>query len=232
VSRTLGDSRFCFQNKNQIPVRTGSDPDHNPTYFMHQALPPWWDRETDEVSGQILRPDVRESAHEVWAALCSRAQRVLGDTSDAAGLIESAVKAISRYLDKHNIELFSVDLGGLLSLAFHRSVTRLARKRRRLIPMGGSYELASLLQTPDWSEASSRRLLLEQLANELSPMNRAVLRLRICGYSWKEIALIFTTTPVVARRAFWRAVRGAQFRLAQPQEIAQVSSRKGKGPNG
>jgi DNA-directed RNA polymerase specialized sigma24 family protein len=199
---------------------------------MHQALPPWWDRETDEVSGEVLRPDVRESAHEVWGTLCFHAQRALGDTSDAPELIESAVKAISRYLDKHNAELFSADLKGLLSLAFHRSVMRLARKRRRLVTMGGSYELASLLQTPEWSEAASRRLLLEQLANELSPMNRAVLRLRICGYGWKEIGLIFQTTPVVARKTFWRAVRGAQFRLAQPREITPVSSRKGKGPSG
>lgn len=199
---------------------------------MHQTLPPWWDRESDEVSGQLLRPDVRESAHQVWQALCSHALHTLGDTSDAPALMESAVKAISRYLDKRNIKLFTSDLRGLLSLAFYRSATRLARKRRRLVPIGGSYELASLLHTPDWSEAASRRLQLEQLTHELTATNRAILRLRICGYSWNEIAVMFQTTPVVARKTFWRGVRRAQLRLAQRPETTQTAPKRGKGSNG
>src|SRR5712664_1074361 len=67
---------------------------------MSEAVPPWWDRDVDIESGQLLRADVRASAHRVWRSVCAHARRVLGDTTDAPELLEAAVKAVSRYLDK------------------------------------------------------------------------------------------------------------------------------------
>src|SRR3989442_259405 len=84
-------------------------------YSMHQpeAVPRWWDRDVDE-SGHLLRADVRESAHRVWKSVCAQARCLLGDAADAPELLESAVKAVSRYLDKNDAPLHASDPGGLL----------------------------------------------------------------------------------------------------------------------
>jgi DNA-directed RNA polymerase specialized sigma24 family protein len=191
-------------------------------FMPSQALPPWWDREIDEESGQTLRADVRESAHRVWKGVCSRARYLLGDDADAPELLESTVKAVSRYLNKQGVPPFAAELDGLLSLAFHRSLLRLARQRRRLEPVGGIHEIAQLLRAPDWSEEVDRRLLLEQLAHNLGARSRTILRLRISGHSWKEIGRILEMTPVLARKTFWREIRKAHLRLVQAHETRKT----------
>jgi hypothetical protein len=181
---------------------------------MHQA-PPWWDRETDELSGQILRLDVRESARRIWGTACSRAWQFLGDTTDAPELWELSVKAISRYLDKQGVLPFSREIDGLLFLAFDRSVRRLARKRKRIQLLGGANDITELFIAPDWLEETDRRLFLEQLAGSLDAQSRTVLRLRIAGYNWKEIGRILKTAPALARKSFWRGIRKAQLQSTQ-----------------
>src|SRR5713226_9107727 len=96
---------------------------------MSEAVPPWWDRDVDDESGQILRADVRESAHRVWRSVCAQARRILGDAADAPELLESAIRKISVYLDKNNVPLHAADPGGLLVLATYRALKRLARRR-------------------------------------------------------------------------------------------------------
>jgi hypothetical protein len=181
-----------------------------------EAEPRWWDAETDPQSGQTLRADVRESAHRVWKSACSEARRLLRDDADAPQLLESAVRTVSRYLDKRAVQLFSSDLDGLVFLAFHRSVTRLARQRRRIESVGGANEIAKLLRAPDWSEGVDSRLMLEQLARSLTALNRTILRLRISGHGWKEIGRIVEMTPAAARQAFWRELRKAYLSMMQP----------------
>src|SRR4029077_20846802 len=117
-----------------------------------EILLPWWDREIDEDSGRPFRADVREAAHRGWKLVCLRAQEILGDPSDAAEVLESSVKIISRYLDKNNVPLHSADPGGLLVLACYRTLRRLARRRRRIEFVGTSSELADILRVPDWRD--------------------------------------------------------------------------------
>jgi DNA-directed RNA polymerase specialized sigma24 family protein len=180
---------------------------------VSEHLPPWWDREVDERSGVAIRSDVRESAHKVWKSVCMRARRVLGDASDAPELLESAVRSVSRYLNKNSVSLNTADPGGLLVLAFYRSLQRLARQRRRFESIGAGSELAEILRAPDWSDEVDRRLFLEQLARELSDTDRAILRFRLSGYSWREIARMLQTSPDAVRRNFWREIRRAHLRL-------------------
>ncbi len=180
---------------------------------LPETLPPWWDREIDNESGQVLRADVRESAHRVWGSVCSHTQRVLGDAVDAPELLESTVKSISRYLDRHNVPPFSTQLDGLLYVAYRRSLARLARQRKRLEPVGGIHEMAELLSAPDWSGEVEKRLLLEEIACELGNTFRAILRIRISGYGWKEIGRIVGLTPATVRKSFWRELRKAYLRL-------------------
>lgn len=175
--------------------------------------PLWWDREIDNQTGAALRSDVREAAHRVWRWVRLRTQEVFGDPSDAAEILESSVRAISRYLDKNNVVPNSADPAGLLIVAAYRSLKRLAKKRRRLELLGSVSDLAEVLHIPDWRDDIERTIFLEELAGEFDPKTRGMLRLRMAGYDWKEVGRMLHMTPVAARARFWREVRKAHFRL-------------------
>jgi hypothetical protein len=174
---------------------------------------PWWDREIDEDTGRPYRPDVRQSAHRVWKVVSGKAQEILGDSSEAAEVLESSIKSISRYLDKNLVPLHSTDPDGLLTVACYRALRRLARRRRRLEFIGDSSELADILRIPDWRDEVDKRLFLQELARELDMKNRGILRLRIAGYDWKEIARILDKSASAVRQGFWRDVQKAHWRL-------------------
>ena len=178
-----------------------------------ERLPLWWDREIDEQTGERLRADVRDAAHRAWKWACLKSRELLGDAGDAAAVLEAAVRTISRYLDQHNVALNTADPTGLLVLACHRSLRRLARKRRRIELVGSGSELAEILRAPDWRSETERRLFLEELARELDPKTRGVLRLRMAGYDWNEIGRTIHTSASATRTAFWRNVRKAHLRL-------------------
>ncbi len=182
---------------------------------------PWWYREIDEETGRPFRTDVREAAHRMWIWVCFRAQEILGDPSDAAEVLESSVKTISRYLDKNNVPFHSADPGGLLAVACYRALRRLARRRSRIELVGGSSELADILRVPDWRNGIDRRLFLEELARKLDDKNRGILRLRIAGYDWKEIARIFGLRAAAVRQGFWRDVRKVHLRLLRTGNAAR-----------
>jgi DNA-directed RNA polymerase specialized sigma24 family protein len=172
----------------------------------------WWDRGVDE-QGRALRSDVREAAYRIWRVACAKAQQALGDTSDAPELLETAIKSVSQYLDRKDVPLYSSDPDGLLVLAFCRCLRRLARRRRRIEPVGNGAELEEMLPLPSWLDEVDRRLFLEQLSHELSKKNRGLLRLRLDGYEWSEIAQMVGMTVTAVRAGFWRDVRKTQLRL-------------------
>ena len=174
---------------------------------------PWWDRDSDEETGKPFRPDVREAAHKVWKCVSCKTQEILGDPSDAAEVLECSIKIISRYLDKNKVPLHSADQGGLLVISCYRALRRLARRRRRIEFVGTSSELADILRVPDWRDEIDRRLFLEQLARELDNKSRSILRLRIAGYDWKQIAGMCGVSAPALRQGFWREVRKAHLRL-------------------
>jgi|SRR5579859_5690419 len=178
-----------------------------------ERLPLWWDRETDHLTGVRLRPDVREAAHRVWKCVCLKSRELLDDAGYAAEVLEGAVRAISRYLDRREIAHNATDPAGLLVLACYRSLRRLARRTRRIELVGATSELAEVLRAPDWLAEVDRRLFVEELARELDPRTRGILRLRITGYDWNEIGRIIHMSPSAARTAFWREVRRGHLRL-------------------
>ena len=183
-----------------------------------ERLPLWWDRETDEQTGGPLRPDVREAAHRVWKWLCFKSRELLGDSADAAEILEASVKAISRYLNKRSIGLHAADPAGLLHLACYRSLRRLARKRRRIETAGQTSELAEILRAPDWRREIDRSLFLQELARELNSQTRGVLRLRMAGYNWTEIGRMLHMNAGNLRTSFWRDIRRAHLRLLQAEK--------------
>jgi hypothetical protein len=178
-------------------------------------LPLWWDRDVDAKTGNPLRTDVREAAHRVWKWVLRKSDEILGDGSEAAEVLENAVRAVSRYLNNKNIELNSSDPAGLLVLASSRLLWRAANKKRRIELVGSNNELAELLRAPDWRNETDGHLFLEELARELSPRTRGILRLRMAGYDWNWIARIAHMSSTNLRASFWRDVRRAHLRLLQ-----------------
>lgn len=175
-------------------------------------IPLWWDRELDERTGRELRPDVRQAGHKVWHWVCAKAQELLGDPNDAAEVLETSVKTVSRYLDARGVAHNSANHAGLVAVVSYRSLLRLATKRRLKLIAPVS-DLAKVLRGPDWRDEVERRLLIEELARELDPATRGLLRLRINGFDWKEIGRMVGLTPGAIRRKFWRDVRRAHLRL-------------------
>jgi hypothetical protein len=191
-----------------------------------EAVSPWWDRADDE-SGRILRIDVRESAHRVWSVVRAHAKQILGDSGDAPELLETSVRKISLYLDKNNIPLHTTDPSGLLILATYRALRRLARRRGIYHSMETS-ALSEVLRAPDWREGVDRRLFLEQLGRELDEKTRAVLRLRLSGAGWKEIARAHQMNASAMRQTFWRNIRGAYLRLLRMPASVEHSLKRSK----
>jgi len=187
--------------------------------------PPWWDREVDE-SGSVIRTDVREAARRIWGTVCVYVQNALGDFTEAHELLENAVASISRYLDRNKVPLH--DPSGLLVVAVHRLTHRRARHLHRMQALGSTSELAEILKAPDWSEAKGRELFLEQLVCGLNDRNRGILRLRIAGYEWKEIAGILKKAPKALRQAFWKDVRRVHLQLLGPIEGDASTTQKRK----
>ena len=180
-----------------------------------KRFPIWWDRDTDDQTGGPLRRDVRDAAHGVWKWICHKSDEVLGDVSEAGEVLEGAVRAVSRYLDKRNVPLHSSDPSGLLILASYRSLRRIAKQRRRIELVGSTSDLAEMLRSPDWRYEIDGQLFLEELARELNPKTRGILRLRMAGYDWNEMARMSHMSSSNLRTSFWRDIRRAHLCLLQ-----------------
>jgi DNA-directed RNA polymerase specialized sigma24 family protein len=172
---------------------------------------------------------VRVAAREIWDKARNRARRTLGESSEAAELLETSVEQISRYLDRAQAAPFSANTCGLLMLAFHRALQRRAGKLRRVEAIGGSTELADMLRTPDWRGELERRLDLEKVVRNLSERSRAILALRTAGYDWQHIAKVLKIAPSTAQNSFWQDMRKAHLKmLTNDQASGARSSANGK----
>ena len=176
----------------------------------------WWDAETDR-AGRVIRADVRAAAHEIWERACCRARRVLGDSSDAAELMERSVAQISGYLDRAGAPQGSQSTAGLLMVAFYRSLMRYAAKAKRLEPVGGTNEISNHFQDDGWAKQIDARLDLEKLIRALSDRSRIILALRDAGYEWKEVAGMLGISVAAARNGFQHDLRQARSRLLKEE---------------
>ena len=154
----------------------------------------------------------------MWKWLCFKSRELLGDSADAAEILETSVRAISRYLNRRNICLNAADPAGLLRLACYRSLRRLARKRRRIETVGQVSELVEILRAPDWRREIDRTLFLQELTRELNSQTRGILRLRMAGYDWTGIGRMLHMNAGNLRTSFWRDIRRAHLRLLQAEK--------------
>jgi DNA-directed RNA polymerase specialized sigma24 family protein len=170
-----------------------------------KSPPEWWDREHDK-SGREIRQDVRLAAEILWPRLFRMAGQIVIDAEfEAQEILEKSVEAVSRYLTVRNAPAH--DPSGLLIVKFRQELYRVSRKHRRLKTVGGIGELAGLLDSNGWINEAERHVVFQELVQALSERSRGILRLRMAGCEWKEIARSLQVNESTLRNSFWRDVR-------------------------
>jgi len=177
-----------------------------------QQVPLWWDREVDHL-GRKIRNDVRHAAEEIWQRCYTRARAVLGDVVDPAGLLESAVAQISRYLDRLNALPFSQNTAGLLTVAFCRVLGRQTLRSRRYVNLDDVIDFAEMRSASVSNSFLDLRLDAERIVRHLSNRSSTIVALKCEGYEWKHIAHFVGTNVPAAKSGFWREVRRARLRV-------------------
>lgn len=177
-----------------------------------KGRPCWWDTERDR-AGRVIRADVRAAAHEIWERARSRTNSVLGDSAEAAELMEYSVERISGYLERARAPLGSQSTAGLLMVTFHGALLRYAAKVKRLETVGGTNELSERLPDDGWAKQIDARLDLEKVVRTLTDRSRTILALRDAGYEWKEVAQMLGITVSAAKNGFLRDVRRAKSKF-------------------
>jgi hypothetical protein len=168
----------------------------------------WWDRDVDD-EGRPLRGDVRQAAHQVWPDARRRAHSVLGESIEAAEMMEAAVLKISHYLDRHQVPLFSQPVAPLLSLRLWQELRRRSARLRCFRSAVGSDGLERLAADGEWMERVDRHIDFEKLLPRLSPRSRRIIEMRGSGKDWKEIGEMLSIASSTARNSFWHEVHQA-----------------------
>src|SRR5947209_8517531 len=109
----------------------------------------WWDREYSE-TGEPIRRDVRDAAHQIWERARRKAAIVLGDDAEAAEIMELTVRRVSCNVERKSGLPAAHNIAALLMVAFTREVNRMAAKRRRIQCAGSALDLDR--ETPQVAE--------------------------------------------------------------------------------
>lgn len=173
--------------------------------------PHWWDRDVDD-EGIPLRADVRQAAHQVWPEACRHVRSLLGESAEAAELMEGAVVYISHYLDRNTVPPFSGHVPSLLNLHFWQELRRRSARLRRFRSVG-SNGFEGLATAADWVDAVNRQLDFERLLPHLGQRSRRIIAMRGLGYGWNEIGRRLRIAASTARNGFWLEIRRAQAKL-------------------
>lgn len=163
----------------------------------------FWDREIDQ-RGRTIRNDVREAARRIWERAIRLCSSILGDTADAAEILECCIERVSQRMDARQQGLFTQRTESLLFVAYRHELFFRRKRLLRMEPIG----LADAIQRKRNGSYLDGRLLvqmdLQKAVRRLSKRSRLVLSLRRAGYEWKEIAALLDEPMRSLKSSFWR----------------------------
>lgn len=186
--------------------------------------PVWWDRHFDRLGRQI-RTDVRMAAHKIWNHAQARTHAILGDDCDAGDVMEVSVEAVSQYLDRRLVQPFSINIAGLLTIAFRRQLQKRWLKRQHIEFVGGAFDLEQKAHSPDWTEHVNRLIDLKRITDRLSRRSRRILLRRREGVDWKTIATELGIATSTCQNSFRQEVRQVQLDMLIISAPGQFSSK-------
>jgi DNA-binding NarL/FixJ family response regulator len=162
-----------------------------------------------------LREDVRQAAGSVWPYLSHLGQETLRDfETDGPALMERVVADVSTYLNAKDAP--SHDPSGLIVVSFRHELYKLAEKQSKTVPLDAAMDLSDWLRSSHPVNDLDQRIFVGELVRRLRSRNQAILRLRIAGYEWKEIAGLLGISPSTVRNDFWRDIKRAYTELLGP----------------
>jgi DNA-directed RNA polymerase specialized sigma24 family protein len=183
----------------------------------------WWDREYGQ-NGKLLRLDVRNAAHKVWPYLSYLGRNNLRDfEGEGPALMEQVVEYVSAYLDDKDAPQHNPS--GLIIVSFRHELYRLAAKQNKTIYAGSAVELSKWLQSSAPADELDQQIVSEEVIRLLRPQNQGILRLRIAGYQWKEIAGMLGGNVSTVRNDFWRDVKRSFTELLEPGTQSEKGTR-------
>jgi hypothetical protein len=147
----------------------------------------------------------------------------LGESIEAAEMMEAAVLNISHYLDRNQAPLFSQPVAPLLSLRFWQVLRRRSARLRCFRSAVGSDGLESLAADGEWVEKVNRHIDFEKLLPCLSQRSRRIIAMRGSGKDWKEIGEKLSIATSTARNGFWHEVHQALSKWAPRMDASMHS---------
>jgi DNA-directed RNA polymerase specialized sigma24 family protein len=168
--------------------------------------------------GNPIGPTLIEAAHRVWERTRFATLRYLGEDTEAAEILESAVDSASRVM--HGQQAIQSLERYLLRSVARESIRRL-RKQRRIEYMDGSAieRLASAVALDVEHRLDSARRF-ELLRACLDERGREMCDLRVLGFGWRSIAKLTGYADAhSARVQFDRRVDGAVKRFKVHQDL-------------
>src|SRR5437588_7300953 len=160
--------------------------------------------------GRAIDPVVLDAAAQIGPRAMSYAEKLLIDPALAADLLEECAAAVSRVLQKprpltdHPIR----DLQAYLFRAFIRRVNK--NKRRMPVPGNPGNPFDAEFQAAQHFEA---KILIDELLTRCDPITRDMFYRRIQGFSWKEVAKVYSISAHAAESRFSQSLRRVRKRL-------------------
>jgi len=181
-----------------------------------QAEPPVWIWQS-EGSGTAVDTDLLDAARRNWARMVSYAQRYEQDSSVAADILETALRATSKVRRAHQQSGKPIrNLDSYLYVAFVRRFNRHLAKQPKIEYVGSVQDLDSLIsvQTRGNLPTIEDDLLVRESLQYMNQRARRTFFLRGSGgYSWKETARFLGTSANSAQVLFNQAVGKGRARI-------------------
>ncbi|GEM_PF-4781003 len=146
---------------------------------------------------------------------------VLGDSTMARPLMDSAVAVVSRFLMVHRIPLRRGRTKTLLRACFRRALQRDAAKLYQRELYGGLNDVEEAMLAFVNSGRAGGYVDSGQIVRLLSHKSRQILGLRDLGYTWKEIGRFLSMSGSAAKRMF-RAELQQALEIADHPQSRQV----------
>src|SRR5437660_11539021 len=164
--------------------------------------------------GRRISPSVLDAAEEVGRRAIEPAERELIATAVAATLLEEAAATVSRALDAktHRTQNAVRDLPSYLFLAFIRRVNR-TKKRQLLLEDAVRVRSAGSHNSTDPEAELELKILVDELLTRCDPVTRDMFYRRIQGFSWKEIAKVYSISAHAAESRSSQALRRVRKKL-------------------